>query len=84
MRRKNLVIRNNICRFAMMMKWPQFMMFTKYRNLLVGNVTKIWKLFEIADKRYIYLFSETKVVPIFAVLFTMIYWGVAINFYLDK
>ena len=38
----------------------------------------------IADKRYIYLFSETKVVPIFAVVFTMIYWGVAINFYLDK
>ena len=84
MRRKNLVIRNYICRFAMMMKWPRFMMFTKYRNLLVGNVTKIWKIFEIADKRYIYLFSETKVVPIFAVVFTMIYWGVAINFYLDK
>ena len=68
----------------MMMKWPRFMMFTKYRNLLVGNVTKILKNLETADKRYILLFPETKVVPIFAVLFTMIYWGVAINFYLDK
>ena len=42
----NFVIRNYICRLAMMMKWPWFMMFTKYRNLLVGIVTniQIWKI----------------------------------------
>ena len=76
----NFVIRNYICRLAMMMKWPWFMMFTKYRNLLVGIVTniQIWKI------GWHKIFSETKVVPIFAVLFTIIYWGVAINFYLDK